>query len=157
MSNLSVFIAVVSAVTVILIFTQICGWLMMLVGQPKVIGEMIAGVLLGPTCFGYFFPHATAALFSPVVLPYLYVLGNLGLVIYMFLVGASLKLESFDARMMKKSAGVSLATIIVPLFLGGLIAGIYFPILSGPKVSYVFFSIFVGTALAITAFPMMAR
>lgn len=157
MSNLSLFITVTLAVTFILITTQIFGRLVAFFGQPKVVGEMISGVLLGPTCFGYFFPGASAAVFTPTVLPFLYVLGNLGLVLYMFLIGSGLDLDCFTKKQIKQSATVSISTILVPLVFGALIAGSYYGILSGGKVSYLFFSLFIGTALAITAFPMMAR
>jgi len=157
MSNLSLFIAVATAIVFILIITQIFGRLITLIGQPKVVGEMISGVLLGPTCFGYFLPEASSYIFNPAVMPYLYVIGNLGLSIYMFLIGNELDTNVFSKKLIKQSSIISLSTILLPLILGAVVSGYYFDIFSGGKVSSKFFSIFVGTALAITAFPMMAR
>ncbi len=78
MSNLDIFVAVTTAIVVILIVSHSCGKLFQYMGQPKVVGEMISGVLLGPTCFGFFFPAVSANLFSKDVMPFLFVLSNLG-------------------------------------------------------------------------------
>lgn len=157
MSNLDLFIAVTEAIILILIISQICAKLMSKLGQPAVVGEMIAGILLGPTCLGYFFPSFSAQLFAPVIMPYLFVLGNLGLSVYMFLMGAELNFEVVDSSVIKQSIWISLATVLIPLICGAALSHVFFSKLSGGQVSESFFSIFTGTALAITAFPMMAR
>lgn len=157
MSNLELFVDVITAVIIILIVTQVFGTLITYIGQPKVVGEMISGVLLGPTCFGYFLPDLSAMVFGTHVMPILFILSNLGLSIYMFLVGAEMDLKLFDKKSMKQSGLLSAAAVITPFILGFIAAGMYAGIFSMPDISLTSFSIFLGTALAITAFPMMAR
>lgn len=157
MSNLELFVAVTTAIVTILIVTQVFGTLITYVGQPKVVGEMISGVLLGPTCFGYFFPELSANIFSKDVIPFLFVISNLGLSIYMFLVGAEMNLKLFDKKSINQSGLLSSAAVITPFVLGFITANAYTDLFVMPGISLMSFSIFVGTALAITAFPMMAR
>jgi Kef-type K+ transport system membrane component KefB len=157
MSNLHLFVDVITAVIVILIVTQVFGTLITYIGQPKVVGEMISGVLLGPTCFGYFFPGLSVTLFGAHVMPVLFILSNLGLSIYMFLVGAEMDLKLFDKKSMKQSGLLSAAAVITPFILGFIAGGMYSGIFAMPGITIISFSIFLGTALAITAFPMMAR
>ncbi|GLZ05228.1 hypothetical protein Acsp03_26940 [Actinomadura sp. NBRC 104412] len=88
--NLQLMLRVFPALVVILAVAWACGRLALMVMQPRVLGEMVAGVLLGPTLFGALFPDAQAALFPQEVRPVLYVLSTIGLTLYMFLVGAGL-------------------------------------------------------------------
>jgi Kef-type K+ transport system membrane component KefB len=157
MQNLHTFVAVIMAVAAILVATQVFGRLFTYLKQPKVVGEMVAGVLLGPTCFGYFFPEISAELFKKDIMPFLFVLSNIGLSFYMFLVGLEMDFSLFDKKMMKQSALLSAATIITPFLLGGLAGTFYYTIMRGESSNFVSFCIFMGTALAITAFPMLAR
>ncbi|QLL09876.1 cation:proton antiporter [Mycobacterium vicinigordonae] len=135
------------------------GLLAQRVGQPQVVGEMIAGVLLGPSLLGHLAPAVQHQLFPPrqsnVVL---YTLAQIGLVLYMFLIGLN-----FDANLIKHRVGtavvVSSAGILAPLGLGALIAG---PLLSGgvyfdSRVTLVMAMMFLGASIATTAFPMLAR
>ena len=98
MTNLETFIAVTTAFVLILIISHTFGKLFQYLGQPKVVGEMISGVLLGPTCFGYFFPEISANIFSKELMPFLFVISNLGLSFYMFLVGIDLDLSNIDKK-----------------------------------------------------------
>lgn len=157
MSNLELFVDVITAVVVILIVTQVFGTLITYIGQPKVVGEMISGVLLGPTFFGYFFPELSDMVFGKHVMPVLFILSNLGLSLYMFLVGAEMDLKLFDKKTIRQSGLLSAAALITPFILGFITGGMYADIFAMPGITLTAFSIFLGTALAITAFPMMAR
>lgn len=157
MSNLELFVDVITAIIVILIVTQIFGTLITYIGQPKVVGEMISGVLLGPTCFGYFCPELSAEVFGKHVMPSLFILSNLGLSIYMFLVGAEMDLKLFDKKSMKQSGLLSAVAVLTPFALGFIAGKMYSDIFAMPGITFTSLAIFLGTALAITAFPMMAR
>ncbi|WP_203819008.1 cation:proton antiporter [Paractinoplanes ferrugineus] len=146
------------AVAVILIFCKIVAWLLGKVGQPPVVSEMLAGVLLGPSLLGLLLPGVQAALFPPALYPVLYVVGQVGLVLFMFQAG-----YAFTAHRVTRLAGtagaVSLAGVTVPLLLGVLLvvaAGDAVDIRPA-GVSIGVSAVFVGVALAITAFPMLAR
>ncbi|WP_435204710.1 cation:proton antiporter [Micromonospora sp. bgisy143] len=146
------------AVAVILLFCKLVAWLLGKVGQPPVVSEMLAGVLLGPSLLGLLWPDAQAALFPAPLLPILYVVGQVGLVLFMFQAG-----YAFTSHRLTNLAGtagaVSLAGVAAPLALGVLlvlgVAG-FVPI-RADDVSLGVSAAFVGVALAITAFPMLAR
>ncbi|HEX8517011.1 MAG TPA: cation:proton antiporter [Bacteroidia bacterium] len=157
MHNLQTFISVLLAVIIILIASQLFGRLFVVLKQPKVVGEMVCGVLLGPTCFGYFFPAISGQLFKADIMPFLFVLSNIGLSFYMFIVALEIDFEVFDKKLIKDSMVLSAATIIAPFALGIAAAVLYFDDLHGENANLVTFCIFMGTALAITAFPMLAR
>lgn len=157
MSNLDLFIHVTTAVVFILIVSHLCGRLFQYLMQPKVVGEMISGVLLGPTCFGYFCPELSANIFSKEIMPFLFVISNLGLSFYMFLVGSEIDFNNFTKKVMKQSSLLSSVAVIFPFIFGGIAAVWYFELFAMPGISLTSFSIFLGTAFAITAFPMLAR
>ncbi|TPG29518.1 cation:proton antiporter [Mycolicibacterium hodleri] len=144
---------------VILATCRVVGLIAQRVGQPQVVGEMIAGVVLGPSLLGQIAPGVQQALFPPgasnVVL---YTVAQIGLVLYMFLIGLN-----FDIDLIKHRAGtavaVSSAGILAPLVLGAIVAvpllnsGGYF----ADGVAPILAAMFLGAAIAITAFPMLAR
>jgi len=146
------------AVAVILVVCKLVAWLLGKVGQPPVVSEMLAGVLLGPSLLGLFFPGVQAALFPPALYPVLYVVGQVGLVLFMFQAGYAF--TSHRVGQLAGTAGaVSLAGVTVPLALGVLlvlVTGDAVPI-RPDGVSLGVSAAFVGVALAITAFPMLAR
>ncbi|MEU4253865.1 cation:proton antiporter [Amycolatopsis sp. NPDC026612] len=127
-------------------------------GQPPVVGEMIAGVLLGPSLFGLLLPGVQAALFPDAIRSLLYVGGQIGLVIYMFGAGYEFNLSSV-VKSRKSVAAISSAGTLVPLALGIGIAvlGTSWVDIGKDGVSLVTSAAFVGVAVAITAFPMMVR
>jgi Kef-type K+ transport system membrane component KefB len=146
------------AVAVILVFCKFVAWLLGKAGQPPVVSEMLAGVLLGPSLLGLLLPGVQAALFPPALYPVLYVVGQVGLVLFMFQAG-----YAFTGHRIPRLAGtagaVSLAGVTVPLVLGVLLV-----VVAGDTVdirpagvSLGVSAAFVGVALAITAFPMLAR
>lgn len=155
---LELFIQFAIAVCVIIISAQLLGELMPYLKQPKVVGEMIAGVILGPTLFGKLFPDTFTTIFPKDILPVLFIIGNIGLSIYMFIVGMEMDLKKLNAKIFKSSVIMALSAIIFPFIVGIIIVYLYSGILVGTNVlenKYLVF--FFGTAIAITAFPMLAR
>lgn len=137
---------------------RLCGWLARLIHQPQVVGEMIAGVVMGPSLLGWCWPEAQRWLFPPQSMTILFAVSQVGLALYMFLVGVEFRGELLRARA-GSAASVSLAGMAVPFALGVLIgrwlcqgSGMF-----GPKVHPFEAGLFVGAAMAITAFPMLAR
>ena len=143
---------------VILLACRVVGWLGRKVGQPQVVGEMVAGVLLGPSLLGLLFPEASAKLFSQETRGILYVGAQLGVGLYMFLVGMEFKIDLFRSRF-RSAASVSVAGMVVPFILGALLAPwlITVPGLFSEKTVVYQAALFLGAAIAITAFPMLAR
>jgi Kef-type K+ transport system membrane component KefB len=143
---------------VIVLASQLVGRLAQRVGQPQVVGEMIAGVLLGPSLFGMLLPHWQQALFPKPTMGMLYVAAQLGVGLYMFLVGTEFRADHFRARA-RSAMSVSLAGIVAPFALAfALTPWLHtIPGLFAEKVRLYEASLFLGAAIAITAFPMLAR
>jgi Kef-type K+ transport system membrane component KefB len=155
-SQLSVYFFAQAAV--IVLASQLVGRLAQRVGQPQVVGEMIAGVLLGPSFFGMLLPHWQQALFPKATMGTLYVAAQLGVGLYMFLVGTEFRADHFRARA-KSAMSVSIAGIVAPFALAfALTPWLHtIPGLFAEKVRLYEASLFLGAAIAITAFPMLAR
>jgi Kef-type K+ transport system membrane component KefB len=120
-------------------------------GQPAVIGEVLGGILIGPTLFG---GVLSDTLFPTDIRPFLSALANLGVALFMFIVGLE-----FDRRLLKGklrvAAGVSIGSIVVPLSLGTLLA--WYLLDNHPADNTLGFVLFVGVAMSVTAFPVLAR
>ncbi|MEU7743536.1 cation:proton antiporter [Nonomuraea sp. NPDC049158] len=155
--NLELILKVLPALVVILLTAGVCGRLALMVMQPRVLGEMVAGVLLGPTLFGWLFPEAQAALFPKEVRPVLYVLSTIGLTLYMFLVGAGLDHSARSPGEIRRGSLLAVSGILPSLLLGSCTGLLLWDVLSRPDVSRWEFALFVGGALSLTAFPMLAR
>jgi len=127
-------------------------------GQPQVVGEMIAGVILGPSLFGLFFPEIQQALFPKDSRTLLFVLAQLGVGLYMFLVGLQFRGDEFRANV-KSAASVSIAGMAAPFGIAVLITPLLLSNggLFTAGVSQFQATLFMGAAIAITAFPMLAR
>ena len=145
-------------VAVIITVCQLVGRLAQKLGQPQVVGEMIAGVTLGPSLLGLFFPELQRALFPKETLGMLYVGGQLGVGMYMFLVGTEFRGDHFKSRF-RSAVSVSAAGIFVPFVLAfALIPWLLtIPGLFAAKAKPLEAALFLGAAIAITAFPMLAR
>ena len=143
---------------VILLTCRVVGWLGRKIGQPQVVGEMIAGVILGPSLFGYFFHDTSAKLFTADTRGMLFIGAQLGVGLYMFLVGMEFSTELFRSRA-RSAASVSIAGMVVPFILGALLAPwlITIPGLFSATTKVYEAGLFMGAAIAITAFPMLAR
>ena len=138
-------------VAFIIILARLLGNLAKLLGQPPVLGEILAGILLGPT---FFHGTITKALFPPSLIPPLTALADLGLVLFMFVVGYEVDLRLIRGRE-RVAAGVSTGSVVLPLVLGAAL-GVWLAHRNHlPHVST--FALFIGTAMAATAFPVLAR
>ena len=140
---------------VVVAATRLVGALAARLGQPRVVGEITAGILLGPSLLGRLAPGLSAWLFPPATFPVLLAVSHLGLLFFMFLVGLHL-----DLGMLRASGRTALVTspvsIVVPLGLGIAVAGYVQPRFA-PQVSPFAFALFMGVALSVTAFPVLAR
>jgi len=141
-------------IAVIVGFSRLVAMAFRSLGQPQVVGEMAAGVALGPTLFGLLFPGAYHALFSPASLGFLNALSQTGLAIFIFLVGVRV-----DFAELRHQKGVAIVTsnisVLVPLVMGIALARYLYPRYgSGNPVA---FALFIGTAMSVTAFPVLAR
>lgn len=125
-------------------------------GQPPVIGEITMGIVLGPSLLGWLWPEAQHWLFPESVLPYTSVLGQLGLLAFMFLVGLELDLGALRGNS-RTAVAVSHAGILLPLGLGALLAFPMYDHLAPDGAEFTPFMLFVAVAMAITAFPVLAR
>lgn len=141
---------------VIVIIARLFGALAIRLGQPPVVGEIAAGIVLGPSLLGWLAPGASAFLFPPTSIPTLALLSQLGVLLFMFVVGIEL-----DPALLRGKAhaavAVSHVSIVFPFLLGVTLAiGLYGPY--APKnVSFTAFALFMGIAMSITAFPVLAR
>lgn len=143
-------------IAVILLCARLLGRALRLVGQPKVIGEMLAGIMLGPSLLGWLAPSLSTALFPAASLGFLNALSQIGLLFFMFLVGLELDPKLIRGR---EHAVViaSHASIIAPFVLGAALALFLYPRLSDDDVTFTGFALFMGAAMSVTAFPVLAR
>jgi len=142
-------------VTIILV-ARLFGWMFRKIGQPSVIGEMIAGIVLGPSLVGMYFPEFSAALFPKESLGNLQFLSQIGLIFFMFVIGMEL-----DLKVLKNKANdavvISHASIVIPFALGLTLSYFIYPIFAPMGVEFSSFGLFLGIAMSITAFPVLAR
>lgn len=143
-------------ICVILITSFSVGWLLSKFHQPQVVSEMVAGILLGPSLLGWVAPNLSAAIFPPESFGLLYSLSQMGLMLFMFMVG--LELDTTKLRRLGHTAIViSHTSILVPFILGALLAFYLYPRLADPGTSFTGFLLFMGAAMSVTAFPVLAR
>ena len=165
MNNLELAVQFFLQLAVILLFCRLVGFLAARLGQPQVVAEMIAGVLLGPSLFGLLAPDAQAWLFpwdktqgSRDTQSYLFPASQLGLALYMFVVGMEFRVDIIGKRL-KSSIAVSFAGMVAPFLLGAGLAWVFFHYtrLFPPRTSLVEAMLFLGASMCVTAFPMLAR
>jgi Kef-type K+ transport system membrane component KefB len=140
----------------ILLAARVFGWVFQRIGQPRVVGEMTAGVVLGPSLFGRFLPGAFAFVFPSSSMPAITILSQLGLLLFMFVIGLEVDLK----RILERRTAVVLisnVSILLPLALGVCLATALYPQFAGKQVPFFPFALFMGTAMSITAFPVLAR
>jgi Kef-type K+ transport system membrane component KefB/nucleotide-binding universal stress UspA family protein len=149
------FAAFFIAVAVVMLFARLFGMAFARIGQPRVMGEVLAGIVLGPTVVGAFFPGIEAAIFPSDLIPFIGVVAQLGLIFYMFLVGLEVDLSQIKGRV-GQVAAISNVSVALPMILGMAIA---LPVyeLVGPDTKFVAFALFMGVSMSITAFPVLAR
>ena len=140
----------------ILIVCRIFGWLFVKIGQPTVIGEIVAGIVLGPSVLGNLLPELSAFLFPPDSLNNITLLSQFGLILFMFAIGMELDLEEVRKRL-KETILISHTSTIVPFFCGMLTAYYVYESYAHKGTPFLSFALFIGIAMSITAFPVLAR
>ena len=144
------------ALAAVVVLGRLLGGLFRRAGQPPVIGEVVAGILLGPSFLGLFSPAAYQFLLPPEIAPLLGVVAQIGVIIYMFLVGLELNPELLRKRV-NATLAISLSGIVLPFALGVGLAVFLFSNFAPPNVPFTAFALFLGLAMSITAFPVLAR
>ncbi|MCE7064702.1 cation:proton antiporter [Dyadobacter sp. CY326] len=140
----------------IIIIARVFGWFCKSIGQPTVIGEIAAGIFLGPSLLGLYFPEFSAFLFPKQSLGNLQFLSQIGLILFMFIIGMELDLKVLKTKA-QEAVVISHASIILPFALGVGLALFMYERFAPDGISFLSFSLFIGIALSITAFPVLAR
>lgn len=143
-------------IIIIIIVSRILGMLFGKIGQPTVIGEIIAGILLGPSLLGLFFPETFNFIFPDFSMKNLEILSQVGLVLFMFIIGMELDVKILKIRV-KSALIISHTSILFAFFLGVCLAFILYEKYSPPHISFSSFALFIGIAMSIAAFPVLAR
>jgi Kef-type K+ transport system membrane component KefB len=141
---------------VIIIASRLMGWLFSRLGQPSVVGEMAAGILLGPSLFGLLAPDIFASVFPAGSLSVLKLLSQVGVCLFMFTVGMELDVSHVRNRA-HVAVLVSHASIVIPYLLGVVTAWFLYSTLAAPGAGFTAFALFMGISMSITAFPVLAR
>ena len=140
----------------ILIVCRIFGWLFLKIGQPTVIGEIVAGIVLGPSVLGNLLPDVSAFLFPPESLWNITILSQFGLILFMFAIGMELDISEVRKKL-KETILISHTCTIVPFFCGMLTAYFVYESYANKETPFISFALFIGIAMSITAFPVLAR
>ncbi|HKQ49422.1 MAG TPA: cation:proton antiporter [Phycisphaerae bacterium] len=151
-------LVLLGGIAVILAVSQLMGRLFVYLQQPKVMGEMVAGIMLGPSLFGWLFPDAAQALFPTEAVRYLNIFSQIGVIFFLFLVGLEL-----DPKLLRHrghaAVVVSHVSIVAPFLLGGALALYLYPLVFNdtPQMRFSSVALFMGAAMSVTAFPVLAR
>jgi len=155
--NLEHPLAILLAQIVTIIFVaRIFGWISKKIGQPAVIGEIAAGIILGPSLLGFYFPEFSSTLFPAQSLGNLQFLSQIGLILFMFVVGMELDLTVLKNRA-QDAIVISHASIVLPFALGMGLAYFIYDSFAPQGIQFLSFGLFLGIAMSITAFPVLAR
>ncbi len=141
---------------VIIIVSSAMGWLFTRCGQPAVVGEMMAGVMLGPSLFGLLTPQAFQFVFAPASLDALRLFSQIGVCLFMFAVGMELDLSHLRHNT-QKAFVIGHGSIVIPYLFGVVLAAYLYNDLAGPGASFVAFGLVMGISMSITAFPVLVR
>jgi Kef-type K+ transport system membrane component KefB/nucleotide-binding universal stress UspA family protein len=149
------FAAFFIAIAVVMLVARLFGMAAVRLKQPRVMGEVVAGITLGPTILGLLLPDVQGALFPTDIIPFIGVVAQLGLIFYMFLVGLEIDPAQLRGRV-GQAAAISNASVALPMMLGIAVA---LPVyeLVGPDQKFIAFALFMGVSMSITAFPVLAR
>ncbi|MEW6128218.1 MAG: cation:proton antiporter [Acidobacteriota bacterium] len=143
-------------IAVVVGISRLFGWLFRRLHQPQVIGEMVAGISLGPSLLGWLAPATFNRLFPSESFGFLNAISQLGVVLFMFLVGLELNLTLLK-RLGRIAITTSLSSILVPFVSGFLLALYIHPHLASENINAIHFAVFIGAAMSVTAFPVLAR
>jgi Kef-type K+ transport system membrane component KefB len=149
------FAAFFIAVAIVMLAARFLGVLFARFGQPRVMGEVTAGILLGPTLLGKVLPGVEATIFPTDITPYIAVAANLGLIFYMFLVGLEIDPAQLKGRL-TRAAVISNGSVTFAMLLGISVAVPIYALV-GPDKPFLGFALFMGVTMSITAFPILAR
>ncbi|HVT90439.1 MAG TPA: cation:proton antiporter [Tepidisphaeraceae bacterium] len=158
MPGSSLILTLLFELALILALSRVVGWIFSYFRQPQVMGEMIAGIMLGPSVFGWLTPELSRQIFTPESVQYLSILSQLGVIFFLFLVGLEL-----DPKLLKNrghtAVVVSHVSIIAPFLLGAILTLYLYPRLfnNAPYMTFTSVALFMGAAMSITAFPVLAR
>ena len=156
MSPTEIVIHVLVAILIVIGLSRLVGYGFDRISQPLVIGEIVAGIMLGPSLLGALAPTWQTALFPIEIMPSLNVLSQVGLIFFMFLIGLELNPKYLKGNL-DIAILISHVSILVPFSMGSVLALILYPTVSNGDVSFTAFALFLGAAMAITAFPVLAR
>jgi Kef-type K+ transport system membrane component KefB len=140
----------------IIVVSRFFGWIFRRIGQPSVIGEIIAGIVLGPSLLGLYFPEFSIALFPKESLGNLQILSQLGLILFMFVIGMELDLKILKNRA-NEAVVISHASIVIPFALGVGLSYYIYNEFAPENINFLSFALFIGISMSITAFPVLAR
>lgn len=140
----------------IVLTARLFGWLFKKIGQPAVMGEIIAGIALGPSLVGLYFPEFSQLLFPAASLPNLQMVSQIGLIMFMFVIGMGVDLNVLRSKAVE-AVVISHASVVLPFLLGVILALALFGPYAPPGVDFLSFSLFIGISMSITAFPVLAR
>ena len=143
-------------IIIILLFCRIFGYIFRLIRQPTVVGEILAGIVLGPSILGHYFPQKTVFLFPSGSLGNIELLSQFGLILFMFVIGMELDIGQVRKKL-KETILISHASTIFPFFLGMLTAYFIYDQYASSQTPFLSFALFIGISMSITAFPVLAR
>lgn len=143
-------------IIIIVGLSRLFGYLFRLIGQPMVVGEIISGIILGPSLFGNYFPEFSAFLFPKESLINLQFLSQIGLAFFMFIVGMELDMDKIKSKA-GNALVISHTTIVFNYFLGVLLSVFLYEQFAPANISFLSFALFMGIAMSITAFPVLSR
>ncbi len=149
-------VLVLIEVLIVIGLSRLVGLAFRRINQPLVIGEIVAGIMLGPSLFGMVAPSLATALFPPETVPFLNMLSQIGLIFFMFLIGLELNPKYLSGNL-EVAIHVSHVSIVVPFTLAAISSLVLYPLLSSDSVPFTAFALFLGAAMSITAFPVLAR
>lgn len=147
---------VLFALALVIIVARIVGYIFRWMNQPAVIGEVVAGILLGPSLLGRVAPEVSAYVLPSAVAPFLSIIAQIGVILYMFIVGLELDTNTLRGKS-HSSVAISHASIVLPFVLGSGLALWLYPTHSTSDVPFMPFALFMGVSMSVTAFPVLAR
>jgi len=154
--SFSPLLQVLIALVLIILVTRIGGWLFKKADQPQVMGEIVGGILLGPSFFGWLAPGFSEAIMPAPIVTHLNMLAQVGIIFYMFLIGLEVDLDEMKQHM-RSTLIISNISILVPFILGIILSIKLYASLAPAGLCFTSFALFVGISLSITAFPILAR
>ena len=142
---------------IVIIISQLFGALAKVIGQPKVVGEMIGGILVGPSFLGAMFPEIQDWLFNTDIKEQLYLLSQLGISLYMFLIGIHVRNEKMENSLLRNAVQLALVGIIPTFIMTFALCWSIYPSLEQKITTQLIYSLFMSASISVTAFPVLVR